>query len=306
MSIPEPTRVRTPSTEQVGGVRRLVSTAPDAADNPQLSEQALLHLQAGDPIRHFVIESGGRLLGYAQLQPAASGSEFELEIAVDTGEPQAVQDEIASGLLRGAIREIEGTPLLVWAHGDASALNRVAPAVGLRATRSLFQLRLDLSGYEAAPVEPPAGVEIRPFRPGQDDEAWLGVNSRAFAHHPEQGSWTQTDLQDRIDSDWFDPAGFLVATRGNDMIGYHWTKVHAATESTPAMGEVYVLGVDPSAQGLKLGLLLLNAGLNHLAAAGLGTVLLYVDESNTTAVALYRKLGFTTFATDTQYALAGG
>jgi mycothiol synthase len=65
---------------------------------------------------------------------------------------------------------------------------------------------------------------------------------------------------------------------------------------------VYVLGVDPGGHRGGLGTALTVAGLRHLAGRGLHTVLLYVDESNAGAVSLYRRLGFTTYATDVMYA----
>jgi mycothiol synthase len=67
------------------------------------------------------------------------------------------------------------------------------------------------------------------------------------------------------------------------------------------IGEVYVVGVDPDAQGLGLGRVLTLAGLRHLRAVGQPAVMLYVDESNTAATALYTKLGFTRWSTDAMY-----
>ena len=43
------------------------------------------------------------------------------------------------------------------------------------------------------------------------------------------------------------------------------------------------------------------AGLRNLADSGLTQALLYVDESNTAAVGLYRKLGFEVYQTDVNY-----
>jgi mycothiol synthase len=101
---------------------------------------------------------------------------------------------------------------------------------------------------------------------------------------------------------WFDPAGFLLAVDIADiLLGFHWTKVHPASGTEPAIGEIYVLGVDPAGHRRGLGAALSVAGLRHLADTGLTEAMLYVDESNAGAVALYRGLGFEIHKTDINY-----
>ncbi|MDQ4115701.1 MAG: GNAT family N-acetyltransferase, partial [Actinomycetota bacterium] len=103
--------------------------------------------------------------------------------------------------------------------------------------------------------------------------------------------------------EWFDPAGFLLALdRDGRLLGYHWTKVHPATADEPAIGEVYVLGVDPDAHGRGLGRTLTLAGLRYLRDRGLDAVLLYVEADNGPAVRVYEQLGFTVHAADVNYA----
>src|SRR5206468_6122042 len=97
------------------------------------------------------------------------------------------------------------------------------------------------------------------------------------------------------------PAGFLLAERDAVLVGFHWTKVHA-----DGLGEVYVLGVDPAAQGLRLGGALLDAGLKLLAERGCPTALLYVDDDNAPAMRLYERAGFARFDTDIQWRRPAG
>jgi mycothiol synthase len=148
----------------------------------------------------------------------------------------------------------------------------------------------------------PGDVTIRNFVPGQDEDAWLAANRAAFAHHPEQGALRRSDLEARMAEPWFDPAGFFLAVDGEDRIlGFHWTKVHPAHGEHKAIGEVYVVGVDPSAQGRGLGLALTRTGIDYLHSKGLKTIMLYTDADNAAAVALYRKLGFTLWDKDVLY-----
>jgi mycothiol synthase len=280
-------------------VRELARQSPDSAATPPLSEQALLRLTAGPPVRHLVYQhfhgkpqgNDATLVGYAQLDPGDQAPTVEL-VATDP--------LVATELLGAAGRLVNAAALRLWAHGRNSVAAQAATQAGWTPVRTLLQLRRSLSDLDLPEPRLPDGVHLRAFRPGADDEAWLAVNARAFASHPEQGRWTQADLADRLAAPWFDPAGFLLAVRGDQLLGYHWTKVH--TDTPEPLGEVYVLGVDPAAQGLKLGKALLIAGLRHLRERELGTVLLYVEADNSTARSLYEGLGFTTYARDIQFA----
>ena len=188
--------------------------------------------------------------------------------------------------------------LTAWSHGNHPAAAALAPRFGLRRVRDLWVMRRSLSD-----LPPPAGVaadptvDVRPFRVGADEDAFLAVNAAAFAHHPEQGGMTRADLDARVAEPWFDPAGFFLAWRGDELLGYHWTKVHR--EPAGDFGEVYVVGIAPTAQGGGLGRLLTLTGLHHLAGRGLPQVILYVESDNAAAVAVYERLGFTHAASDT-------
>ena len=154
-------------------------------------------------------------------------------------------------------------------------------------------MRRPLSDPTAAPSGSPAGLDIRTFEPGDEAEL-LRVNAAAFAHHPEQGSMDATELAERMAEPWFDPADLYVAVERGRMHGFHWTKRHSAT-----VGEVYVVAIDPAAQGRGLGQTLVSWGLHMLRARGVEEVLLYVESDNAPAVHVYEKLGFTHAASDT-------
>ncbi|HEY8544821.1 MAG TPA: mycothiol synthase [Acidimicrobiales bacterium] len=190
-----------------------------------------------------------------------------------------------------------------WVHGATDEDDRAAARDGLRKVRELWQMRRPLPVEPAlAATAPP--ITTRPFVVGRDEDAWLRVNNRAFAGHPDQSGWTRAQLAERMAEDWFDPAGFLLheAPGAGELDGFCWTKVHPAAPPDPAMGEIFVIGVDPSAHGRGLGRALVLAGLDHLATVrGMTVGMLYVEHDNTPAVRLYERLGFTVHSVDRLY-----
>jgi mycothiol synthase len=204
--------------------------------------------------------------------------------------------------VEAAVTEIAaggGGETYLWVSRPSEADDALATAHGFTLGRDLFQLQVPL------PLAHPAWARrlgTRPFRPGVDDDAWLAVNNRAFAWHPEQGGWTRETLAETVREPWFDADGFLLHEREDGgetrLAGFCWTKVHEA----PALGEIYVIAVDPDFAGLGLGRALTVAGLQWLhEARGLTTGMLYVDASNTPAVTLYEQLGFTVDHVDRAY-----
>lgn len=267
--------------------------------------------------------SAAALLGYAQAIWEDDGPVAALVV-----DPEHRRQGIGSALWRTLAERtaaLSGDSLRVWATGNTPAAQALAASQGLRAIRTLLVLGRSLDG-DLPPVEPPAGITIRIFRPTQPDDpdqsdeserpdksdqsddidGWLQVNSRAFASHPEQGSMTRADFEQRMAEPWFDPAGLFLAVRSiqtdsaehEEIIGFHWTK----REPGAATGEVYVIGVDPTAGVRGLGTPLLGAGLRHLRDTGAAAVDLYVEADNVPALSLYRRYGFSPLTSDVMYA----
>ena len=299
-----PVRTSHLSPAEVAEVLELARAAGDADGTYPLSEHLVLHVRHGGdrPAIHLVIRDRGQLVGYAHVDTTdvVEGASAELVV-----HPMFRRRGLGRALVvaaTGAAAEHDPAGRLrLWAHGDHPSASALALSLGFRRVRVLYQMRRSLF----APIDPPvlpAGVALRAFVPGQDDERWVAVNARAFAGHPEQGRWTVDDLRVRMAEPWFDPAGFLLAEEGSELVGFHWTKVHGnAGHDHDPIGEVYVLGVDPAAHGRGLGRALTLAGLRYLRSRGLDQAMLYVDGANVAAVSLYEKLGFARWSTDVSF-----
>jgi mycothiol synthase len=296
-------------------VTALLGRADAADDHPPLPEPQYHALADDDGGHHdgrLVLAGRARdgaagapaLAGFALLTPARDGS-TAIHVVTDPAERGSSGSGLASELV-GAAVALAGTegagPLHLWAMQAGPADDELARRHGFVPERDVIQMRvpLPLSDEVLAATRP---LATRAFVPGDDDEAWLRVNNRAFAEHPEQGSWTLAQLHERLAADWVDLDGFLVADDpdGEGLIGFCWTKIHRTRN--PVLGEIYVIGVDPAHHGDGLGRALTVAGLNSMADRGVHVGMLYTDGTNEAAVALYGRLGFTVDHVDRSYRL---
>ncbi|WP_158370603.1 mycothiol synthase [Cellulosimicrobium cellulans] len=278
-------------------VRDLAAAAGAHDGVAPLSEQPLLWLTGGGPdVVHLLAGEDAAPVGYAQVDlrdPTLATAEVVVA-------PAARRRGTGTALLDAALaatRARGGEAVAVWAHGDVAPARALAAARGLPAVRELWQMALDplvAPDPDAAPL--PAGVTVRAFEPGRDEEAWVAVNARAFGQHPEQGRLTRADLEARQAEPWFDPAGFLLAEEDGRLVGFGWTKV-----AEPGEGEIYALGVDPAAQGRRLGPALTARMLAHLAGRRVPRVVLYTEGDNAPAIRVYRAAGFDRSAVDVVY-----
>ena len=286
-------------------VRRIAASATAEDGSSPLDEATVLALRhrglAGKSL-WLARDDTGRVTGFALAEEA--DDHVALHLVVD---PPARRTGVGGTLAREALDALPGRRVTVWSHGNHPAAARLADALGLVRVRDLWVMRRPLSEDAPLPLVAPAGgIVVRPFVPGRDEEAFLAVNAEAFVGHPEQGRMTRADLEERMAEPWFDPEGFFLAEPADApagaedavespaLLGFHWTKTH-----DERVGEVYVVGISPAAQGRGLGRLLTLTGLHHLARRGLAEVILYVEADNAPAVAVYSGLGFTHADTDT-------
>ncbi|MGH3928710.1 MAG: mycothiol synthase [Pseudonocardiaceae bacterium] len=280
-----------PSDAEAAEVVALLTAAAAADDVDPISEAASLRLNHPASARHVLVRAPvGTLIAYGTVAERAERPSAEFVV-----HPRHRRRGIGGALLAELLDRFPG-PMWVWAHGEHPGALRLAERAGLDRKRELLQLRRALA--DPLPLRPlPDGLVLRPLRPGQDEPAVVALNNRAFAWHPEQGRWDAGDLAAREAQPWFDPEGFLLAVDAQDRLhGFHWTKVHPG-----GLGEVYVIGVDPGAQGTGLGAALTVAGLEHLRRRRLPEVMLYVESDNVAALRTFGNLGFRRHHSDIEF-----
>lgn len=296
-------------------VRRVAADAAREDGRNPLNEATLLSLQhnglEGKDL-WVARDAAGAVTGFALVvRPVGTGpAEVNLVVA-----PNARGAGVGRALAQEVKNAVGDQPVSAWSHGNHPAAARLAAALGLERTRDLWVMRRPLTDAEPLPpVTPAEGVVVRTFRRGQDEEAFLAINAEAFADHPEQGAMSRADLEQRIAEPWFDPEGLFLAEPADapaneanefidspSLLGFHWTKVH-----DDRVGEVYVVGISPQAQGRGLGKALTLTGLHHLRDRGVREVILYVEADNAPAIAVYSGLGFTHADEDTDVQYARG
>lgn len=281
-------------------IRELIAAARDADGVAPVGDQVLREL-ALDRTRHLLAthgdEADGQVVGYLNLAAASDDSPAMAELVVHPGSRRR---GIGSAMVAMALSEA-GDGARIWAHGNLEPARATAAALGLDVVRELLQMRRPLTDLPAVTV--PDGVRVSTYSGPGDDAELLRVNNAAFAWHPEQGGWTDADVAERRGEAWFDPEGVFMAfdSEGDKLLGFHWTKIHSGD-----LGEVYVVGVDPAAQGRGVGAALTLIGLHHLAdqlsESEHPVVMLYVEANNSAAVKTYRRLGFEVYSVDAAYA----
>ncbi|MET0700893.1 MAG: mycothiol synthase [Mycobacterium sp.] len=276
-------------------IREIVAAATEFDGVAPVGEQVLRELGQQRTDHLIATDSAGELVGYLNLTP---------EMAELVVPPHARRHGVGSALIGAALQRTDGKSHF-WAHGTLTAAKQTAAALALTPVRELMQMRRSLRDFPVPEI--PDDLVIRTYAGPEDDAELLRVNNAAFVWHPEQGGWTDAEIAERRGEGWFDPKGLFLAFGADSdsrLLGFHWTKVHA---DEPGLGEVYVVGVDPDAQGRGLGRLLTQVGVAWLAqvladSADDPAVMLYVESDNTAAVRTYERLGFAVHSVDTAYA----
>lgn len=288
-------------------VREMVERSATHEGQSPIGEHKFLRLQEGERDTFGLLaRCDGAVSGYANATqfPPIGGlpRRVAAELVVDVpfrgrGIGRQLLERLVTEARAGGAERFD-----LWAHHADPACSWLADALQMYVGRALWQfsVRLDSVPQQQRTEPRPEGVSIRTFVPGRDEDALVAVIRAAFPDHPENGSWTRDELDQRAEQAWFDPSALLVAERADGLLlGLHWMKLASGEDA----GEVYMLGVTPDAQGQGLGRVLLLEGLEEMRRRGVGVAYLYVETDNDAAIRLYRQAGFRHEHLDTCYSL---
>lgn len=228
------------------------------------------------------------MVGYVLISPEAAIGRMVLGVGVH---PRYRGQGIGTELIGRALehsKELGGEV----AHAPASygnmATRRLLTDMGFKPVRRYWEMRLS-ARIKAPHPQPPEDYHLYSFQPG--DEAELTrIQNLSFG-----ASWgfcpnTLEEIRYRVNMSDSRPEGIIFIARGDRVVGYCWTRRLARDDK--AVGQISMMGVDPSEQSRGLGRMVLLEGLTYLRGSGLAVVELTVDGQNQPAIRLYQSVGF--------------
>jgi mycothiol synthase len=295
---------------QQEAVLKLIAGTTTFDNTPPIAEHILLHLRHGGDKAdsHLLVEQESQVIGYAHLDQTDLVVGPSIELVVD---PKFRGVGVGKQLLSKAI-EICGRKVRLWVHGDQPAANALATSFGFEKSRTVLKMSRPLTDIQQIPnLDKAVGedIVIRNFLPGIDSDAWLSLNNKMFKDHPEQGNWQLSDLNIRLNEEWFDEKSLFLAEKNKHIVGSVWTKIHGSKrknrkiDGEPPVGEIYIIAVDSDYLNLGIGGVLLKIGLNNLISNHIKFAFLYVDADNLRAVNFYKKNNFKIISRDYLYKL---
>jgi mycothiol synthase len=241
-------------------------------------------------IAMFVVERGGRVVGYADVRDE-DGERFPIDIrvhpdAVGAGVPDVLTDAVEEWSARRAPR---GQMRAFVAERDEEYRN-VLERRGYELVRHSFRMEADVDG-ELEQAVWPGGVSVRTFDTERDARAVYEAAQEAFADHWEFHPVSFEEWERFRESDpRFDPELWWLVEEGDELAGVSLNSWHFSGE--PTFGWVNTLAVRRPWRRRGIALALLRHSFRDFAARGATRVGLGVDAENATgAVRLYERAG---------------
>lgn len=231
----------------------------------------------------WIARSGGEVAAYAwvfegladvRVRPSARRRGLGRRL-LEVVEERAAEQGSRDGHLRQNVTNL---------MPDARAL---LEANGYAYSHHYTRMEIDLEEPVRVP-EPPAGVTLRTYEVGPDDEAVHAAFNRAWSQY-EGERWEPEPLErwmDSVESEDFDAAHWHIALEAGEVVAF------CLGERYGEHGWIQYLGVVPEQRGRGLGKVLLQRGFAGFFDAGVRRVELTVSSANVPAArALYDRAG---------------
>lgn len=236
-------------------------------------------------------ERDGRAVGYLDVRRTENGRiPLDVRVHPEAWGSGVAEALVAAGEAWAAEHGQPGDLIRGDAADRAEDLRGAYERAGFRVVRHSFDMAIDLGVEPPAPGWP-AGIGLRPYREGTDDELVYETDLEAFAEswdfHPTRyEEWRRWHLE----SPTFDPSLFFLAYNGDTLAGMCLGYRHRSGD--PNWGWVGTLAVLKPWRRRGLGLALLRHAFREFRSRGLRHAGLDVDAENTTgAVRLYERAG---------------
>lgn len=238
--------------------------------------------EAIDPAHLRVLEVDGRVVGYGDVEVS------EDDVALEVAAPDHWATFLGWAEEHGRTAEARRVRVPCYSSGDLTA---AAAGRGYRLWRSAYTMEVDLVGVAPTPPHDPLGLELRTFRPS-DDEAVRKTVNETFAEDPFFHAVTPAFFREHfLGARGFDPSLWLLAWDGDELAGLVLAYPESVGEAD--LGWIGSLGVRVAWRRRGLGEALLRAAVAELHGRGLRRVGLGVDTENETgALRLYERVGF--------------
>lgn len=295
MALPEGYELRAPAPDDVDAVAHLL-VADEAANSGKVVLGSELVRGAWsratfDPATDawVAVDQAGAVVGYAQVSREAPNVVRSWGVVHPDQRGRGVGSVLLDRVEERAFEILSDVPSArfgLYVNAGDHAAPAMVEARGLRPTRRLWQMEIDLAG-RVDPGRSPEGIEITRVDPSEDLRAVHAVLSTAFEgdwdHHPMSfDPWVEEHATEPM----FDPTLWLLARDEGEPVGA------LIAGDAGDRGWVEEIGVLPGHRGRGIGAALLRRSFATFAGRGLARVLLNVDSENPTgATELYERVG---------------
>ena len=273
----------------------LVIGGPAAGKSDKAAARRWIKEQLAKPDREpqrdlFLAEEEGMLVGYVNILGSVETGRFIFEGRV---RPSHRRRGIGTMLLKKAMtysQALGARVVQIPVLDEMTGGRRLAEKEGFSVVRTYWGMELE---GEIPKARFPHPFRCRHFMPG-DEETLADIHNRVFGASWGFRPYSVADVSYRVQMSCCRPEGIFLATHGDAVVGYCWTRIEEEYAPQEAVsGTVWLLGVDSDYRRSGLGRALLTTAVNYLRGLGITTVGLTIDSRNHPAIAMCEGLGFT-------------